>query len=191
MAISKAIWISVTILSIYFFFNKIRSTVRERWFTRHRNCKKLKNAPQSDPFFGIDIFIESEKAIREKRFLQFLATTFETQGSTFQWSLMGDNLIFTNEPKNIQSLLATSFTDFDVGETRKKTTKPFWGVGIFNSDGSFWAHSRALVRPNFTRDLVSDISTYATHVNNLISRVPEDGYSFDIQDLFFRLVCCT
>lgn len=102
---------------------------------------------------------------------------------------MGDNLIFTNEPKNIQSILATSFTDFDVGETRKKVTKPFWGVGIFNSDGSFWAHSRALVRPNFTKDLVSDISTYATHVNNLISRVPGDGSSFDIQDLFFRLVC--
>lgn len=189
MAVKKAIWVLGALLSIYFLCTKIRSTLRERWFMRHRNCKKLKNAPQRDPFFGIDIFIESEKAIREKRFLQFLAKTFEAQGSTFQWSLMGDNLIFTNEPKNIQSILATSFSDFDIGETRRKVTMPFWGVGIFNADGSFWAHSRALVRSNFTKELVSDISVYATHVNRLISQVPKDNHSFDIQDLFFRLVC--
>ena len=189
MAFKQAIWVLGALLSIYFLCTKIGSTLHERWFMRHHNCKRLRKAPQKDPFFGIDIFIESEKAIRERRFLQFLATTFEAQGSTFQWSLMGDNLIFTNEPKNIQSILATSFSDFDVGETRRKVTKPFWGFGIFNADGSFWAHSRALVRPNFTKDLVADISTYATHVNKLINQVPNDGSTFDIQDLFFRLVC--
>lgn len=189
MPLREAVWILGALLSIYFSYTKIRSTLRELWFMRHRNCKKLKNAPQRDPFFGIDIFIESERAVREKRFLQFLAKAFETQGSTFQWSLMGDNLIFTNEPKNIQSMLATSFSDFDLGETRRKITKQFWGLGIFNADGALWAHSRALVRPNFTKDLVSDMSVYATHVNKLISRVPPDGSSFDIQDLFFRQVC--
>lgn len=189
MAVKQAIWVLGAILSIYFLCIKIRSTLREQWFMRHRNCKKLKSAPRRDPFFGIDIYIESEKAIREKRFLEYLAKSFETQGSTFQWSLMGENLIFTNESKNIQSMLATSFSDFDLGETRRRVTKPFWGDGIFNADGSFWAHSRALIRPNFTKELVSDIGIYATHVNKLISRVPEDHISFDIQDLFFRLVC--
>lgn len=50
---------------------------------------------------------------------------------------MGDDLIFTNEPKNIQYMLPTFFSDFNVGKTRKKVTKPFWDVGIFNSDDSF------------------------------------------------------
>ena len=185
----EAIWIVGALLSIYFICTKIRSILCEQWFVRHRNCKKLKKAPQKDPFFGIDIFIESERAIREKRFLRFLAETFEMQGSTFQWSLMGDDLIFTNEPKNIQAMLATSFSDFDLGEVRRKATKPFWGIGIFNADGALWSHSRGLVKPNFTRDLVSDIRLYANHVNQLLSRVPPDGISFDIQDLFFRLVC--
>lgn len=104
---------------------------------------------------------------------------------------MGDDLIFTNEPRNLQAVLATKFSDFDIGKTRQQITKPFWGVGIFkfNSDGPAWVHSRALVRPNFTRDLVPNTRTYDTHVSNLIDQVPCDGSTFDIQDYFLRLVC--
>lgn len=189
MAGIQPLWALCAMFVAYILYAKAVSSLRARRFARIHGCRKLKNAPQKDPFFGVDVFLDGEKAMREKRFLQYLAKHFEDHGSTFKWSLMGDDLIFTNEPKNLQAVLATKFADFDIGKTRQQITKPFWGVGIFNSDGPFWAHSRALVRPNFTRDLISDTRTYETHVSNLISQLPSDGSTFDIQDYFFRLVC--
>ncbi|KAL8920900.1 MAG: hypothetical protein Q9172_004287 [Xanthocarpia lactea] len=189
--INQSLWTLSAFIVAYIFYTAADSTLRARRFARIHGCRKLRNAPQKDPFFGIDVFLDGQKAMREKGFLQYLSRYFEEYGSTFQWNLMGDALIFTNEPKNLQAILATKFSDFDIGETRQQITKPFWGVGIFNTDGPLWAHSRALIRPNFTRDLVSDTRTYDSHVSNLISRVPSDGSTFDIQDLFFRLTLDT
>ena len=186
--IYQSLWTLSAFIVAYIFYTIASSTLRARRLARIHGCRKLRNAPQKDPFFGIDVFLDGQKAMREKGFLQYLSRYFEEYGSTFKWNLMGDALIFTNEPKNLQAILATKFSDFDIGETRQQITKPFWGVGIFNSDGPLWAHSRALIRPNFTRDLVSDTRTYDSHVSNLISRIPSDGSTFDIQDLFFRLV---
>lgn len=186
--VNAFIWTSLAITVTYLTYVKAESTLRARYFADRHGCKELRKAPQKDPLFGVDAFLDGEKATREKRFLRYLAEHFEIHGSTFQWNLMGDCLIFTNEPKNIQAILATKFSDFDIGKTRQDVTKPFWGIGIFNSDGPMWVHSRALVRPNFSRSLVSDTRTYFTHVNNLINRIPIDGTGFDIQDYFFRLV---
>ncbi|KAL8941664.1 MAG: hypothetical protein Q9211_001726 [Gyalolechia sp. 1 TL-2023] len=186
-----ALWTLSAIAVTYLLWTKTVSAFSARRFARINGCERLKNAPRKDPFLGIDVFLDSEKAMREKRFLPYLAKIFEDHGPTFQWNLMGDNLIFTNEPKNLQSILATRFSDFDIGETRRKVTKPFWGIGIFNSDGAMWVHSRALVRPNFSRDLVSDMQTYKAHVSNLISQLPKDGSTFDIQDYFFSLTLDT
>ncbi|KAL8908903.1 MAG: hypothetical protein Q9171_005246 [Xanthocarpia ochracea] len=169
--INQSLWTLSAFVVAYIFYTAADSTLRARRFARIHGCRKLRNAPQKDPFFGVDVFLDGQKAMREKGFLQYLSRYFEEYGSTFKWNLMGDALIFTNEPKNLQAILATKFSDFDIGETRQQITKPFWGVGIFNSDGPLWAHSRALIRPNFTRELVSDTRTYDSHVSNLISRV--------------------
>ena len=165
---SEHLWTLSAIVVAYVLYTKTVSILRERHFARMHGCKELKSAPQRDPFFGVDVFLDGEKAMREKRFLQYLAKHFEDHGSTFKWNLMGDDVIFTNEPKNLQAVLATKFSDFDIGKTRQQVTKPFWGIGIFNSDGPMWVHSRALVRPNFPRDLISDIRMYDKHVSNLI-----------------------
>ncbi|KAI4282743.1 MAG: hypothetical protein L6R38_002702 [Xanthoria sp. 2 TBL-2021] len=188
---NEILWTLSAIVVTYFLAITIVSSLRARQFARSHGCQKLKNAPQKDPIFGVDVFLDGEKAMREKRFLPYLAKHFEEHGSTFKWNLMGDDLIFTNEPKNLQAILATKFSDFELGKTRQQVTKPFWGIGIFNTDGPMWVHSRALVRPNFSRDLVSDTSTYNTHVSNLINQLPSDGSTFDIQDYFFSLTLDT
>ena len=181
-------WVPVALALFSLLCEKLAFAWRRRRYCLAHGCKKPTFAPQRDPFFGFDIFMKCEKVIREKRFLDYVAKQFHNSGSTFKWNLMGDELVFTCEPQNLQAMLATSFGDFDLGAFRQKITKPFWGVGIFNSDGPFWAHSRALIRPNFTKEMVSDMSTYAHHVDKLISRLPTDGSTVDLQDLFFRLV---
>ena len=53
-----------------------------------------------------------------------------------------DPIIFTNEPENIKTILATDFNTFDLGHRRKKLMGPIVGPGIFSTDGQAWRHSR-------------------------------------------------
>lgn len=46
---------------------------------------------------------------------------------------------------------------------------------------------KSLVRPNFTRAQVADLSTFETHIQHLISKIPRDGSTIDLQSLFFQL----
>lgn len=88
-------------------------------------------------------------------------------------------------------MLATKFADFELGGVRAAIMGEYLGDGIFVQDGKKWEHSRAMLRPNFVRDQVSDLDMEERHVQNLmkILSVREDGWtSFtDIQTLFFRL----
>lgn len=77
-------------------------------------------------------------------------------------------MIFTNEPKNVQGILATQFCDFDVGELRRQATIKLLGHAIFNADGAYWEHSRALIRPNFARKQVGDLNLMEHHVMHMI-----------------------
>lgn len=61
------------------------------------------------------------------------------------------------------------------------------GHGIFTTDGSAWERSRAMVRPNFTRQQVADLDMFENHMSHLIDSIPRDGSTVDLQDLFFAL----
>lgn len=43
-----------------------------------------------------------------------------------------------------------------------------------------------MIRPSFTRSQVADLSSVETHMQNLVSRLPEDGATVDLQPLFFN-----
>lgn len=108
-------------------------------------------------------------------------------GNTFKMRL-GRTLVQTIEPKNVQAILAHKFKDFELG-SRNDALRPLLGEGIFASDGTVWEQSRALLRPNFVRNQISDIAVYEKHVSQLIKSIPADGSTVDLQDLFFRMVC--
>src|SRR6202000_3329383 len=64
------------------------------------------------------------------------------------------------------------------------------GHGIFSADGKQWEHSRALLRPQFSRDQVKDLDLEEKHVQNLLRALPaeEDSWTSttDIQPLISR-----
>ncbi|RAO64659.1 uncharacterized protein BHQ10_000671 [Talaromyces amestolkiae] len=124
--------------------------------------------------------------MRECRSLEMMRTWHQDYGNTFQ-TILGRTLIVTIEPENIRAILSRKFEDFDLGHFRNKSLEPLLGTGIFTSDGEAWKHSRALVRPNFQRNLVADVEVYEKHVSKLISCLPKDGSMVDLQDLFFRM----
>lgn len=95
--------------------------------------------------------------------------------------------VTTCEPENIKTLLSLKFNDYSIGVLRKKSFQNLFGKGIFTTDGSDWAHSRAMLRPNFARSQVGDLATFETHINHMIQAIPTDGSTVDLQDLFFDL----
>jgi cytochrome P450 len=58
-------------------------------------------------------------------------------------------------------------------------------------DGKDWEHSRAMMRPQFTRDQVNDLDLEERHVQNLMRTLPTNSEGWtdevDLQVLFFRL----
>jgi cytochrome P450 len=49
-----------------------------------------------------------------------------------------------------------------------------------------WSESRALLRPQFLKQRLSDLQIFENHVNDMISLLPSDGSTIDIMDWFYR-----
>jgi cytochrome P450 len=112
--------------------------------------------------------------------------------STFKNYILFQDVYFTSDPKNIQALLATQFNDFGLGPARIGNMGQTLGSGIFTQDGKAWEHSRALLRPNFVRDQVSDLELEENHVQNMFKVIPiqSDGWTAEtnIQQLLTPLL---
>jgi hypothetical protein len=116
------------------------------------NCELPPNGHSA--FFGIPAFLRLSKAVREKRWIDYLTDQFAVHGAyTFRQQFLTRTLTTTIEPENIKAVLATQFKDFCLG-TRHQQFDPLLGDGIFTLDGAGWSHARGLLRPQFTRDQV-------------------------------------
>ena len=96
-------------------------------------------------------------------------------------------MIYTIEPDNVKTILSTKFEDWRITPRRYQVFGPVIGPGIFVVNGAAWERSRALIRPNFTRQQVADLDTFETHVGHLIDAIPRDGSTIDLQEMFFSL----
>ncbi|ESZ90657.1 hypothetical protein SBOR_8957 [Sclerotinia borealis F-4128] len=142
--------------------------------------------------FGLDVIKKSLKADRGKFFPIFLQRNAEGYGITWKYSILGTSSLFTVDPENIKAILATQFDDFDLGPLRRGAFWPMLGNGIFTQDGHGWKVSRDMMRPQFTREQISDIEVEEKHVQNLMKAIDarlQNGWTeeIDLQVLFFRL----
>ncbi|OQD89061.1 hypothetical protein PENANT_c003G07195 [Penicillium antarcticum] len=155
-------------------------------------CGKAPVYPSQDPF-GISTLLETLEAARDKmlpqlaeRRIAFLSRQHDRYVSTFRMCQAGRENLFTADPKNVQAMLATQFKDFGLGDTRRNVAGP-----VFTTDGEDWSRSRSLLRPQFTRDQMSNLDREERHVQNAMRAIPmlSDGWSseVDIQSILFRL----
>jgi cytochrome P450 len=121
---------------------------------------------------------------------------------TVEGRILNQRVVFTADPENIKAILATQFADYGKGEPFHKEWQAFLGDSIFTTDGQQWHTSRQLIRPQFTRDRVSDLHCFESHIqtfframanggplngeNQPVDMASGDGKIFDISDLFFR-----
>ncbi|SEI34152.1 YALIA101S04e11782g1_1 [Yarrowia lipolytica] len=166
--------------------------------TVHRRYKeyrlKLARCPQqSTGLFGWWLIYAVVRCNRD-RFYSAKVVDYFTKLRTFIVSLGGELVIYTSESENIKALLATQFSDYDLGKTRHALLFTLMGDGIFTLDGQGWAHSRALLRPQFSKETVSHLSSLETSLQQLMAivkrRVALKG-EVDIQELFFMLTMDT
>lgn len=134
-------------------FNAVLQKFRQRNTAKQWGCQSPTRAPSG--FYGLSAFSQLAKAFQESRLVEHIAGRYAEYGRTFQQTSLGVSAISTIEPENLKAMLATQFNDFCLG-TRRREFGPTLGDGIFTLDGAGWSHSRALLRPQFTRDQVRD-----------------------------------
>jgi cytochrome P450 len=88
--------------------------------------------------------------------------------------------IYTIEPENVKTMLLTKFSDYHRSRTMPNALDPLMGQGVFTSNGSAWAHSRGLVRAQFSAKRIRKVSKLETHVQNIFEALGEpqdDGWT--------------
>ncbi|KAL2126695.1 hypothetical protein VTI74DRAFT_388 [Chaetomium olivicolor] len=192
LAVTALFWAAASCV-LYNIVSSFAASRREAAKARALGCEEPPFEKNRWPL-GIDNLLRALRADRAQHFPEDLIKRFETLGTnTYRYQVLGARNLRTADPKNIQAILATQFSDFDLGPTRRGNFLPMLGNGIFTSDGSHWKHSRALIRPQFTRDQVSDLDLEETHVQNMMKllepMIGADGWidEVDLLPYFFRL----
>lgn len=104
---------------------------------------------------------------------------------------MGNRMVYSSESENMKAM-STSLRDcFAVEPIRigNGAITPFTGRAVSSSDGAKWQASRDLIKPYFDRAGFTKLDRLGDHVNRLLSKIPTDGSTIDMQPLFQRWVC--
>ncbi|KAI9841222.1 MAG: hypothetical protein M1838_003667 [Thelocarpon superellum] len=193
VGLTALLWSGVALV-VYMVISKILAQRQYAAEAARRGAKPALVYPSILPL-GFDHIYNSLKADREQRFAPFVQERFEEMNvTTLRYYVLGEEIYQTIDPKNLQAMLATQFNDFALGPERRNNFFPMLGSGIFTLDGRGWEHSRAMIRPQFARDQISDLELEERHVQNMLLALPADKdglIDVDLQPLFFRLTLDT
>lgn len=132
----------------------------------------------------------------------FLKLVGSLPNHTGETRIIGRRMVMTADPENIKAILATQFADYGKGEQFHREWNEFLGDSIFATDGQLWHNSRQLLRPQFSRERISDLHCFESHLETFFKAIANggvlngqdqyvdieagNGKPFDISDLFFR-----
>ncbi|KAF8155632.1 cytochrome P450 [Crassisporium funariophilum] len=110
-------------------------------------------------------------------------------GNVYQLRLLTENRIVTDEPDHIKAILVSQFDSFEKGSIFFEMMKSLLGEGVFTSDGDMWKFHRAMTRPFFTRERISDFDIYDRNCDNALLQAEtrlSEGHPVEFQDLAAR-----
>ncbi|KAL6718937.1 hypothetical protein ACLMJK_003172 [Lecanora helva] len=173
----------------YLVLLRIRRAFEVRRLAAAQGCGPTVRWTTYDPIFGVDYIWKIYKDYSAHRFLQATCDRFAKMGTNTMCisTMVGAPTISTIEPENLKTILSTKFKDFNIDHMRKEGLKSIMGEGIFSSDGQFWQHSRALLRPTFARAELDDPVFLEAHAQDLMKAIAaesEGGKVIDLQPLF-------
>jgi len=178
---------------VYLLVSSFIQSRRQAAIARELNCEEPPAWVHKWPL-GIDFITRAINADKVQQFPTDIINRIDEIGATtYSYTILGSKNYHTVDEKNIQTILATNFQDWDLGPNRRGNFWPLLGNGIFTQDGSAWAHSRAMMRPQFAREQVSDLDLEERHVQNMMkaldASLQADNMTkvVDLSTLFFRL----
>ncbi|KAF6221995.1 hypothetical protein HO133_001963 [Letharia lupina] len=181
----------LVIYVLYYIHWELTIGASRRAMIKEHGCKPMKHSPELNSFpdniIGIKALMGNVKAAQEHRLMAHNRARFLRIGNNTHMKFIFTDLMQTNEPENIKTILALDFKSWGLGKRRKDAFVPLLGHGIFTTDGAAWHNSRELLRPNFVRSQVGDLTTFDIHIDQLIEAIPKDGSTVNLQDLFFML----
>lgn len=168
-------------------FQQFQLSRSRRRIALENGCRPIQGRfPHKDPIFGTDYMREGLKAKANFKGLERVSGLLETLGATYSLRIFHKTLIVTAEPEVLKALLFGKFNDIGRGDVAR-ILGPLLGQGIFTTDGEYWQHSRAMIRPNFTRTQVSNLEALEEYLQDMFKLIPRDQSEVDLQQLFFRL----
>ena len=190
MAIFSLTNVTIALLSLYIarrIYWEVTIGSRLRAFAKQHGCLPAKM--RQTPFtLGARFWWGQVKAIKEHRFLHFMATAFkEINRHTRHHYVLGTDFYTTDDPENVKMMLATNFSAWSLGQERINEMSSYLGYGIFVNEGAAWKHSREMLRPCFEKSQVTDVDMLERHTQRLFNLVPKDGTTVDLQPLVHDL----
>jgi cytochrome P450 len=168
----------------YYIVTSISLYLSRRKFRAENACQSITNHYPSK-WFGINFITDAAKSHGQHRYLDSLTDNFRNFGYTHEVRALGGTSVWTIEPENIKAMLTSKFKDYSLGN-RPAVMGPLLGHGVFITDGEEWSHSRALLRPNFAKEQVADLSMIERHLQQLLNIIPDDGNTIELQELLLR-----
>ncbi|KAF9530962.1 cytochrome P450 [Crepidotus variabilis] len=110
-------------------------------------------------------------------------------GHTLSFDRLTSRTIITRDPDLVKAVLATQFESFEKGSEFIGQMDSILGNGIFNVDGEMWKFHRAMTRPFFTRERISDFEIYGRNCDlslDLAKQRTREGEPIEFQDLASR-----
>jgi cytochrome P450 len=186
MGFSTLLLLSCGLSVFYLVTNIILRKITASQFRASHGCLDCPALPQRERIIGLDLLKAGAAAVKAKNSLECAVHRIESTANTFSNTIVQLNIITTIDPANIQAVLAQDFSDYDLGG-RIHAWGPLVGKGVFTSDGHEWAHRRAMIRPNFTKQQVASLDMFEKHFGHLLALLPRDGSTIDLQKLFFSM----
>jgi len=186
----NSIWAIACLLatpSIYLFYGILQH------FWEEHEIKRLgaRRVPQVPAYWpgGLDLVWATVKSFDHGYPGDVWGDWLGAHGHIINLRVFGKDLIITTEPDHLKAILATNFDNFEKGETFRWYVQSVLGTGVFNSDGDMWKFHRAMTRPFFARDRVTDFDLFDRHAEVVIMKLKErfaQGEAIDFQDIMSR-----
>ncbi|KAF4621708.1 hypothetical protein G7Y89_g14497 [Cudoniella acicularis] len=167
--------------------NKFQNRRNRYKIMLQHGCEEPPRYPHKDPFFGIDLYLDTVENVKALRLLNGWKERYQMYGRTFGGMSIGRPSVYTVDARNLQTVHALNFNHYGVQPIRRAPTLPFLGEGVFTMDGPFWEHSRALIRPTFTKKNVANLPVFEVHFKKFLELLPQDGSTVDLKPLLYRL----
>lgn len=177
--------------SVYFAYLRYASYKERQAFMQENGCRPAYSTyPVRELYMGSDWIYKIIQNALKKRMLGFFSDQLDTYGNTFTVTTIKSRAVHTNEPENLKAVMATKFDDWSVKPGRI-AFEELMQKSIFMSDGPQWSHARAIIRPIFVKDQVSDLNSIEEHVQALLRIIPRNGSTVELQELFHRFTLDT